>query len=336
MWVWSKRSISRQQWARCLEDFLRYLCCYFILLGRDLYDDLLGFVLLLIQLQERFQRPHCSVTWFCNYWGKNRKREVVLSSDSNFWFSYDLSPEDANQLLVICKAYSSLDTTFCVPGGTKTKLLKLGNFYSTDSDKSETQCIFKAKSFLFSWVTQLWVPPARSRIQLASTVKHLGIFDLCFAGFLYFVPKIFLSNSKIVSIKLFIDRVLDAAILKDEHFSIPAFFDSMTITCLISSSITGWHSWRICPQNILSRLLSIREVIWYWASPQWFLWPLPTPMRTLLCLGFLLMDHPAVSRVSSRKMERVFAMRWPTVVKNTSFGRKHFFSRQTQSCLPLI
>ena len=58
--------------------------------------------------------------------------------------------------------------------------------------------------------------------------KHLGILDFFVSqGLLYFVAQDFSSTSETASIKTFrIDRVLDAAILKDEHFFIPEDFDS--------------------------------------------------------------------------------------------------------------
>ena len=71
---------------------------------------------------------------------KTGKEKSFYLSDSNFFdSSYDLSPEDANQLLVICSAVLT-DTTFVYQEELRNALSKIvGNFYSSDSDRPGSQ-----------------------------------------------------------------------------------------------------------------------------------------------------------------------------------------------------
>ena len=166
---------------------------------------------------------------------KTGKEKSFYLSDSNFFDpSYDLSPEDASQLLVICSAVLT-DTTFVYQEELRNALSKIvGNFYSTDSDKSENQ---KLSAFSQSKVFPVLYESLSSKQRVKVTYtnsqeqvkqRHLGILDFFVSqGLLYFVAQDFSPNSETASIKTFrIDRVLDAAILKDEHFFIPEDFDS--------------------------------------------------------------------------------------------------------------
>ena len=166
---------------------------------------------------------------------KTGKEKSFYLSDSNFFDpSYDLSPEDASQLLVICSAVLT-DTTFVYQEELRNALSKIvGNFYSTDSDKSENQ---KLSAFSQSKVFPVLYESLSSKQKVKVTYtnsqeqvkqKHLGILDFFVSQrLLYFVAQDFSPNSETASIKTFrIDRVLDAAILKDELFSIPEDFDS--------------------------------------------------------------------------------------------------------------
>ncbi len=166
---------------------------------------------------------------------KTGKEKSFYLSDSNFFdSSYDLNPEDATQLLVICSAVLT-DTTFVYQEELRNALSKIaGNFYSSDSDKPENQKLStSSQSKVFpvlyeslSSKQQVKITYTNSQEQVKQ--KHLGILDFFVSqGLLYFVAQDFSPNSKTASIKTFrIDRVLDAAILKDEHFSIPEDFDS--------------------------------------------------------------------------------------------------------------
>ncbi len=166
---------------------------------------------------------------------KTGKEKSFYLSDSNFFdSSYDLSPEDANQLLVICSAVLT-DTTFVYQEELRNALSKIvGNFYSTDSDKLESQkhnASSQSKVFpvLYeSLSSKQLVKVTYTNSQEQVKQKHLGILDFFISqGLLYFVAQDFSPNSKTTSIKTFrVDRVLDAAILKDELFSIPEDFDS--------------------------------------------------------------------------------------------------------------
>ena len=166
---------------------------------------------------------------------KTGKEKSFYLSDSNFFdSSYDLNPEDANQLLVICSAVLT-DTTFVYQEELRNALSKIvGNFYSTDSDKLESQkhnASSQSKVFpvLYeSLSSKQLVKVTYTNSQEQVKQKHLGILDFFISqGLLYFVAQDFSPNSKTASIKTFrINRVLDAAILKDELFSIPEDFDS--------------------------------------------------------------------------------------------------------------
>lgn len=166
---------------------------------------------------------------------KTGKEKSFYLSDSNFFdSSYDLNPEDANQLLVICSAVLT-DTTFVYQEELRNALSKIvGNFYSTDSDKLESQkhnTSSQSKVFpvLYeSLSSKQLVKVTYTNSQEQVKQRHLGILDFFISqGLLYFVAQDFSPNSETASIKTFrIDRVLDAAILKDEHFSIPEDFDS--------------------------------------------------------------------------------------------------------------
>ena len=166
---------------------------------------------------------------------KTGKEKSFYLSDSNFFDpSYDLSPEDASQLLVICSAILT-DATFVYQEELRNALSKIvGNFYSLDSGKSDSQ---KLSAFSQSKVFPVLYESLSSKQKVKVTYtnsqeqvkqKHLGILDFFVSqGLLYFVAQDFSPNSETASIKTFrIDRVLDAAILKDEHFSIPEDFDS--------------------------------------------------------------------------------------------------------------
>ena len=110
----------------------------------------------------------------------------------------------------------------------------VGNFYSSDSDNPGSQKhnassqskVFPVLYESLSSKQKVKVTYTNSQEQVKQ--KHLGILDFFVSqGLLYFVAQDFSPNSETASIKTFrIDRVLDAAILKDEHFSIPEDFDS--------------------------------------------------------------------------------------------------------------
>lgn len=166
---------------------------------------------------------------------KTGKEKSFYLSDSNFFdSSHDLTPEDANQLLVICSAVLT-DTTFVYQEELRNALSKIvGNFYSTDSDRSENQKLnASSQSKVFPVLYESLSSKQRVKVTYTNSQeqvkqKHLGILDFFVSqGLLYFVAQDFSPNSETASIKTFrIHRVLDAAILKDEHFSIPEDFDS--------------------------------------------------------------------------------------------------------------
>ena len=166
---------------------------------------------------------------------KTGKEKSFYLSDSNFFdSSYDLSPEDANQLLVICSAILT-DTTFVYQEKLRTALSKIvSNFYSSDSGKPDSQ---KLNASSQSKVFPVLYESLNSKQQVNITYtnsqdlvkqKDLGILDFFVSqGLLYFVAQDFSSSIETSSIKTFrVDRVLDAAILKNEFFSIPEEFDS--------------------------------------------------------------------------------------------------------------
>ena len=166
---------------------------------------------------------------------KTGKEKSFYLSDSNFFdSSYDLNPEDANQLLVICSAVLT-DTTFVYQEKLRNALSKIvGNFYSSDSGKPDSQ---KLNASSQSKVFPVLYESLSSKQQVNITYtnsqdlvkqKDLGILDFFVSqGLLYFVAQDFSSSTETASIKTFrVDRVLDAAILKNESFSIPEEFDS--------------------------------------------------------------------------------------------------------------
>lgn len=166
---------------------------------------------------------------------KTGKEKSFYLSDSNFFdSSYDLSPEDANQLLVICSAILT-DTTFVYQEKLRNALSKIvGNFYSSDSDKPDSKKLSaSSQSKVFpvlyeSLSSKQLVNITYTNSQDLVKQRHLGVLDFFVSqGLLYFVAQDFSSSTESASIKTFrVDRVLDAAILKNESFSIPEEFDS--------------------------------------------------------------------------------------------------------------
>ena len=166
---------------------------------------------------------------------KTGKEKSFYLSDSNFFnSSYDLSPEDANQLLVICSAILT-DATFVYQEELRNALSKIvGNFYSSDSGKPDSQKLnASSQSKVFpvlyeSLSSKQLVNITYTNSQDLVKQKDLGVLDFFVSqGLLYFVAQDFSSSTEAASIKTFrVDRVLDAAILKNEFFSIPEEFDS--------------------------------------------------------------------------------------------------------------
>lgn len=166
---------------------------------------------------------------------KTGKEKSFYLSDSNFFdSSYDSSPEDANQLLVICSAILT-DTTFVYQEKLRNALSKIvGNFYSSDSGKPDSKKLSaSSQSKVFpvlyeSLSSKQLVNITYTNSQDLVKQKHLGVLDFFVSqGLLYFVAQDFSSSTESASIKTFrVDRVLDAAILKNESFSIPEEFDS--------------------------------------------------------------------------------------------------------------
>ena len=166
---------------------------------------------------------------------KTGKEKSFYLSDSNFFdSSYDLSPEDANQLLVICSAILT-DTSFVYQEKLRNALSKIvGNFYSSDSGKPDSKKLSaSSQSKVFpvlyeSLSSKQLVNITYTNSQDLVKQKDLGILDFFVSqGLLYFVAQDFSSSTETASIKTFrVDRVLDAAILKNEFFSIPEEFDS--------------------------------------------------------------------------------------------------------------
>lgn len=166
---------------------------------------------------------------------KTGKEKSFYLSDSNFFdSSYDLSPEDANQLLVICSAILT-DTTFVYQEKLRNALSKIvGNFYSSDSGKPDSQKLnASSQSKVFpvlyeSLSSKQLVNITYTNSQDLVKQKDLGVLDFFVSqGLLYFVAQDFSPSTETASIKTFrVDRVLDAAILKNEFFSIPEEFDS--------------------------------------------------------------------------------------------------------------
>lgn len=166
---------------------------------------------------------------------KTGKEKSFYLSDSNFFdSSYDLSSEDANQLLVICSAILT-DTTFVYQEELRNALSKImGTFYSSDSGKPDSQKLsVSSQSKVFpvlyeSLSSKQLINVTYTNSQDQIKQKHLGVMDFFVAqGLLYFVAQDFSSDTETASIKTFrVDRVLEAAILKNESFSIPEEFDS--------------------------------------------------------------------------------------------------------------
>lgn len=166
---------------------------------------------------------------------KTGKEKSFYLSDSNFFdSSYDLSPEDANQLLVICSAILT-DATFVYQEKLRNALSKIvGNFYSSDSGKPDSQKLnASSQSKVFpvlyeSLSSKQLVNITYTNSQDLVKQKDLGVLDFFVSqGLLYFVAQDFSSSTEAASIKTFrVDRVLDAAILKNEFFSVPEEFDS--------------------------------------------------------------------------------------------------------------
>ena len=165
---------------------------------------------------------------------KTGKEKSFYLSDSNFFdSSYNLSPEDANQLLVICSAILT-DTTFVYQEKLRNALSKIvGNFYSSDSGKPDSQKLnASSQSKVFpvlyeSLSSKQLVNITYTNSQDLVKQKDLGVLDFFVSqGLLYFVAQDFSSSTETASIKTFrVDRILNAAILKNEFFSIPEEFD---------------------------------------------------------------------------------------------------------------
>lgn len=193
---------------------------------------------------------------------KTGKEKSFYLSDSNFFdSSYDLSPEDANQLLVICSAILT-DTTFVYQEKLRNALSKIvGNFYSSDSGKSDNQKLSaSSQSKVFpvlyeSLSSKQLVNITYTNSQDLVKQKDLGILDFFVSqGLLYFVAQDFSSSTETASIKTFrVDRVLDAAILKNESFSIPEEFDSKDYNLLdFQLGLQAGVLTAFIPKNILA------------------------------------------------------------------------------------
>ena len=110
----------------------------------------------------------------------------------------------------------------------------VGNFYSSDSGKPDSQKLnASSQSKVFpvlyeSLSSKQLVNITYTNSQDLVKQKDLGVLDFFVSqGLLYFVAQDFSSSTEAASIKTFrVDRVLDAAILKNEFFSIPEEFDS--------------------------------------------------------------------------------------------------------------
>ena len=193
---------------------------------------------------------------------KTGKEKSFYLSDSNFFnSSYDLSPEDANQLLVICSAILT-DTTFVYQEKLRNALSKIvGNFYSSDSGKPDSQKLnTSSQSKVFpvlyeSLSSKQLVNVTYTNSQDLVKQKDLGILDFFVSqGLLYFVAQDFSSSTETTSIKTFrVDRVLDAAILKNEFFSIPEEFDSKDYNLLdFQLGLQAGVLTAFIPKNILA------------------------------------------------------------------------------------
>lgn len=193
---------------------------------------------------------------------KTGKEKSFYLSDSNFFdSSYDSSPEDANQLLVICSAILT-DTTFVYQEKLRNALSKIvGNFYSSDSGKPDSKKLStssqgKVFSVLYeSLSSKQLVNITYTNSQDLVKQKHLGVLDFFVSqGLLYFVAQDFSSGTESASIKTFrVDRVLDAAILKNESFSIPEEFDSKDYNLLdFQLGLQAGVLTAFVPKNILA------------------------------------------------------------------------------------
>ena len=193
---------------------------------------------------------------------KTGKKKSFYLSDSNFFdSSYNLSPEDANQLLVICSAILT-DTTFVYQEKLRNALSKIvGNFYSSDSGKPDSQKLdASSQSKVFpvlyeSLSSKQLVNITYTNSQDLVKQKDLGVLDFFVSqGLLYFVAQDFSSSTETASIKTFrVDRVLDAAILKNEFFSIPEEFDSKDYNLLdFQLGLQAGILTAFIPKNILA------------------------------------------------------------------------------------
>ena len=193
---------------------------------------------------------------------KTGKEKSFYLSDSNFFdSSYDLSPEDANQLLVICSAILT-DTTFVYQEKLRNALSKIvGNFYSLNSGKSGSQKLStSSQSKVFpvlyeSLSSKQLVNITYTNSQDLVKQKDLGVLDFFVSqGLLYFVAQDFSSSTETASIKTFrVDRILDAAILKNEFFSIPEEFDSKDYNLLdFQLGLQAGVLTAFIPKNILA------------------------------------------------------------------------------------
>ena len=193
---------------------------------------------------------------------KTGKEKSFYLSDSNFFdSSYDLSPEDANQLLVICGAILT-DTTFVYQEKLRNALSKIvGNFYSSDSGKPDRQKLnASSQSKVFpvlyeSLSSKQLVNITYTNSQDLVKQKDLGVLDFFVSqGLLYFVAQDFSSSTETASIKTFrVDRVLDAAILKNKFFSIPEEFDSKDYNLLdFQLGLQAGVLTAFIPKNILA------------------------------------------------------------------------------------
>lgn len=193
---------------------------------------------------------------------KTGKEKSFYLSGSNFFdSSYDSSPEDANQLLVICSAILT-DTTFVYQEKLRNALSKIvGNFYSSDSGKPDSKKLStSSQSKVFSVLYESLSSKQLVNITYTNSQdlvkqKHLGVLDFFVSqGLLYFVAQDFSSGTESASIKTFrVDRVLDAAILKNESFSIPEEFDSKDYNLLdFQLGLQAGVLTAFVPKNILA------------------------------------------------------------------------------------
>ena len=232
---------------------------------------------------------------------KTGKEKSFYLSESNFFeSSRDLSDEDANQLLVICSAILT-DATFVYQKELRNALSKIvGNFYSSDSDESDNQ---KPSAFSQSKVFPILYESLSSKQLVKITYtnsqnqikqRHLGVLDFFVSqGLLYFVAKDFSHNVKTARIKTFrVNRVIDAAILKNESFSIPVDLTQKTTIFSISSSEHRLVLLLRLSLKTYSLLLNIshKARATLSSSLMALCGPLFMLMKTLHFLGFLLMD----------------------------------------------